>query len=65
MSRSCITQYQWFIKQHNNFRTITHMMMKLGGRCTVHCMKISPELEFEGDSPLGPHRPPQSLVVER
>ena len=32
-----------FVCQHNNFRTIKHSMMKLGGQ--VHCTKIS--LEFE------------------
>ena len=35
--------------QHNNFRTIKHRMMKLGGRCTVH--KSRPSSNVGGIAP--------------
>jgi len=35
-----------FVCQHDNFRTIEHRTLNLGG--WVHCTKILPELEYQG-----------------
>ena len=42
----------FFVCQHNNFRMIKRRMMKLGGY--VHCTKISPEFECQGQRSRSP-----------
>jgi len=49
--RQCLSVCQC-VCQHDNFRTTKRRMIKLGG--SVHCTKISPEFEGQGQRSRSP-----------